>query len=302
MVDTVPCAAILQGPQRNRSSRPRVPQLVPPKLRPILINYFCDRYFRWLDRGDLQGVNHLKNIVRIAVELPDVRFWTPTRDKDTVQAVGPLPENLVVLVSATRVNGPPPRGWPQTSVVLPTWRPTVRSPAPPLPKVGSAAGAGRAGTRKSPRSRTRSSDSPLLRTRVVQNVERVMSRLTKIFRDRLVHPTTLVPVLRKGQQRLDRHPFVLHAQLVHVKFVVFQVQALVALLAQGRQHVVDVGDVSLFAPGYVFLFFCGMMVLQLIWVWMMVPETRGVPLEEIEHRLTGTRSPDAVVRAEGGVS
>ncbi len=43
--------------------------------------------------------------------------------------------------------------------------------------------------------------------------------------------------------------------------------------------------VSAMAPGYVFLFFCGMMVLQLIWVKLMVPETKGVPLEEIQHRL-----------------
>ncbi len=44
--------------------------------------------------------------------------------------------------------------------------------------------------------------------------------------------------------------------------------------------------VTSFAPGTVFLFFCGMMVLQLIWVATMVPETKGVPLEEIERRLT----------------
>ncbi len=43
--------------------------------------------------------------------------------------------------------------------------------------------------------------------------------------------------------------------------------------------------VSTFAPGYIFLFFCGMMVLQLIWVRTMVPETKGVPLEEIQRRL-----------------
>ena len=47
--------------------------------------------------------------------------------------------------------------------------------------------------------------------------------------------------------------------------------------------------VAAFPPGYVFLFFCGMMVLQLIWVKTMVPETKGVPLEEIENRLTGRR-------------
>ena len=33
--------------------------------------------------------------------------------------------------------------------------------------------------------------------------------------------------------------------------------------------------VSAFAPGWVFVFFCGMMVLQLVWVRLMVPETKG---------------------------
>ena len=43
--------------------------------------------------------------------------------------------------------------------------------------------------------------------------------------------------------------------------------------------------VSSFPPGYIFLFFCGMMVLQLFWVKLMVPETKGVPLEQIQERL-----------------
>ena len=43
--------------------------------------------------------------------------------------------------------------------------------------------------------------------------------------------------------------------------------------------------VSAFPPGSIFLFFCGMMVLQLIWVKLMVPETKGVPLEEIQKTL-----------------
>jgi len=38
-------------------------------------------------------------------------------------------------------------------------------------------------------------------------------------------------------------------------------------------------------PGYVFSFFTFMMVLQLLWVQMMVPETKGVPLEQIQHQL-----------------
>ncbi len=43
--------------------------------------------------------------------------------------------------------------------------------------------------------------------------------------------------------------------------------------------------VTAFPPGFVFLFFCGMMVLQLVWVKLMVPETRGRPLEQIERDL-----------------
>jgi len=43
--------------------------------------------------------------------------------------------------------------------------------------------------------------------------------------------------------------------------------------------------VTAFAPGYVFLFFCFMMLLQLIWVRTMMIETKGVPLEQIQRRL-----------------
>jgi SP family arabinose:H+ symporter-like MFS transporter len=43
--------------------------------------------------------------------------------------------------------------------------------------------------------------------------------------------------------------------------------------------------VTAFPPGYVFSFFAGMMILQLIWVRTMVPETKGVPLEQIQRQL-----------------
>src|SRR5208337_1848078 len=50
--------------------------------------------------------------------------------------------------------------------------------------------------------------------------------------------------------------------------------------------------VTAFPPGYVFLFFCAMMVLQLIWVKTMVPETKGVPLEKIQQALGMDLAPD----------
>jgi len=43
--------------------------------------------------------------------------------------------------------------------------------------------------------------------------------------------------------------------------------------------------VAVLPPGYVFSFFTGMMVLQLLWVQTMVPETKGVPLEQIQKQL-----------------
>jgi sugar porter (SP) family MFS transporter len=43
--------------------------------------------------------------------------------------------------------------------------------------------------------------------------------------------------------------------------------------------------VSAFPPGYVFTFFAFMMVLQLIWVKFMVPETKGIALEDMQRRL-----------------
>ncbi|MEM6655598.1 MAG: sugar porter family MFS transporter [Planctomycetota bacterium] len=43
--------------------------------------------------------------------------------------------------------------------------------------------------------------------------------------------------------------------------------------------------VTRFSPSNVFLFFAAMMALQLVWVLRSVPETKGVPLEEIGSRL-----------------
>ena len=40
-----------------------------------------------------------------------------------------------------------------------------------------------------------------------------------------------------------------------------------------------------FHPGTLFALFCGMMVLQLIWVKTVVPETKGIPLEQMQKKM-----------------
>jgi sugar porter (SP) family MFS transporter len=46
-----------------------------------------------------------------------------------------------------------------------------------------------------------------------------------------------------------------------------------------------------FGPGPIFLFFALMMVLQLLWVIFKMPETKGVPLEELEEKLIKGKIP-----------
>ena len=43
--------------------------------------------------------------------------------------------------------------------------------------------------------------------------------------------------------------------------------------------------VAAMSPTYIFAFFTGMMTLQLFWVLLVMPETKGVPLEEIQKKL-----------------
>ena len=62
-----------------------------------------EKVFRWHDSGDLQSVEHLSKIVQIAKNLPDVRFWLPTRERKLIAlwtlANGDFPDNLTVRVS-----------------------------------------------------------------------------------------------------------------------------------------------------------------------------------------------------------
>jgi hypothetical protein len=73
-----------------------------------LISVSGDTHFRWHDSGDLQGLWHLVKIVDVAVRLPSVRFWLPTKEKALInqylREVGPFPENLTVRLSSPMVD------------------------------------------------------------------------------------------------------------------------------------------------------------------------------------------------------
>lgn len=79
-----------------------------------LILYTNTAYFRWHDSGDVQNSGHLLNIIEVARRLPVVRFWMPTRENWVVRYLailakrGDLPSNLLVRLSAAKIDMPAP--------------------------------------------------------------------------------------------------------------------------------------------------------------------------------------------------
>ena len=85
------------------------------------------KYFRWHDSGDLQSAQHLVNIFEVAKATPGAQHWLPTREHKLLQYMDPdiIPKNLLIRVSATKVDGQPPSWWPWTSTVVsrrPFWK------------------------------------------------------------------------------------------------------------------------------------------------------------------------------------
>jgi hypothetical protein len=71
-------------------------------------------YFRWHDSGDIQSVEHLTKICQIAINLPSIKFWLPTREYSFVtqykKQFGYIPSNLTIRLSSLMINGNAPTG------------------------------------------------------------------------------------------------------------------------------------------------------------------------------------------------
>ena len=78
------------------------------------------RWFRWHDSGDLQSVQHLKNIFEVCKLTPDTRHWLPTREARFLSLMDPavVPKNLKIVLSDHMNNQRvTPTWWPYTSGV-----------------------------------------------------------------------------------------------------------------------------------------------------------------------------------------
>jgi len=77
------------------------------------------KWFRWHDAGDLQSVQHLKNIFEVCKLTPATRHWLPTREARFLKLMDPdiIPANLVIRMSSHMIDQGPVKSWPWTSTV-----------------------------------------------------------------------------------------------------------------------------------------------------------------------------------------
>ena len=79
-----------------------------------------NEFFRWHDSGDLQSLEHLKNIFEVCKRTPKTRHWLPTREAQILKQVQPedVPKNLIIRFSSHMIDQGPVKAWPWTSTVV----------------------------------------------------------------------------------------------------------------------------------------------------------------------------------------
>ena len=77
-------------------------------------------FFRWHDSGDLQSLEHLKNIFEVCKRTPKTRHWLPTREAQILKQVQleDVPKNLIIRFSSHMFDQGPVKAWPWTSTVV----------------------------------------------------------------------------------------------------------------------------------------------------------------------------------------
>ena len=76
-------------------------------------------FFRWHDSGDLQSVQHLKNIFEVCNRTPGTQHWLPTREvKFLPLNFDAIPKNRIIRLSGHKIDKAAASFWPWTSTVV----------------------------------------------------------------------------------------------------------------------------------------------------------------------------------------
>ena len=100
----------------------RLASLMEPSWVPAMVAQVKrQRWFRWHDAGDLQSVQHLKNIFEVCKQTPSTEHWLPTRERKFLPlSTDSIPKNLLISLSSHKVDQGPVKSWPWTSTVSTT--------------------------------------------------------------------------------------------------------------------------------------------------------------------------------------
>ena len=84
----------------------------------LLINSKKSKVFRWHDAGDVQSPEHMSKILEVCRQTPDTKHWLPTQERPYLPAPEDVPENLIIRLSGSKIDGPPSTAWEHTSSVV----------------------------------------------------------------------------------------------------------------------------------------------------------------------------------------
>jgi len=76
------------------------------------------KWFRWHDAGDLQSVEHMNKIIEVCKQTPGTQHWLPTQERQYLPAPEEVPDNLIIRLSAAKVDGNPGNAWSHSSTVV----------------------------------------------------------------------------------------------------------------------------------------------------------------------------------------
>ena len=120
-------------PAINAAQYYRLQSLRHPKWIPAMVAQIKrQKFFRWHDAGDLQGVWHLKNIMEVCLQTPSTKHWLPSREVKYTSLMDPaiVPTNLKIIISDHMIDQE--RGvlsWPYTSGVTTNGDATCPAPS-----------------------------------------------------------------------------------------------------------------------------------------------------------------------------
>ena len=89
------------------------------------------KWFRWHDAGDVQSHQHMAKIIEVCKLTPDTKHWLPTQERQYLPAPEEVPDNLIIRLSAAKVDGTAGNAWSHSSTVV-----TDGSPSCPAPNQG----------------------------------------------------------------------------------------------------------------------------------------------------------------------